>query len=171
MAFAGAYQTTGERADRGTGWGPDTGGGWINGRGDASMTLPEQQAPLYDFFTSLTWWTLVPAPELVTSFQPLAKPGPAAGSAASPPRALALRNAEGDLAAVYLGAGGTVTLKGDLLKDGLRPLWFSPRDGGTRVARALRPRVYRTPDAAEWVLVLRTPCNCSFREYDEEWNR
>jgi len=28
--LAGGYQTTGERADRGTGWGPDTGGGWIN---------------------------------------------------------------------------------------------------------------------------------------------
>ena len=26
--------------------------------------------------------------------------------------------------------GGVVTLKGDLLKDQLKPLWFSPRDGG-----------------------------------------
>ncbi|MEW6750107.1 MAG: DUF4038 domain-containing protein [Candidatus Latescibacterota bacterium] len=31
--MAGGYQTAGERADTGTGWGPDTGGGWINGRG------------------------------------------------------------------------------------------------------------------------------------------
>jgi hypothetical protein len=39
MYMAGCYQTTGERADTGTGWSPDTGGGWLNGRGDDSMTM------------------------------------------------------------------------------------------------------------------------------------
>ena len=176
IALAGGYQTSGERADRGTGWGPDTGGGWINGRGDDTMTLFEQQAPLYDFFTSITWWTLAPAPDLVTSFQP-ATPPAAKAATASPasahprPRALAMRNPDGDLAVIYLAGGGTVTLKADGLKDGLRPLWFSPRDGGIRVARALRTKVYRSPDAHDWVLLFRTPCNCSFREYDDEVER
>ena len=50
--LAGGYQTTGERADRGTGWGPDTGGGWINGRGDDTMTMLELYGHIYDFFTS-----------------------------------------------------------------------------------------------------------------------
>jgi hypothetical protein len=34
IAMAGCYQTTGETANRGTGVPPDTGGGWVSGRGD-----------------------------------------------------------------------------------------------------------------------------------------
>src|SRR5262245_39127724 len=51
MYMAGGYQTTGERADTGTGWGPDTGGGWINGRGDASMKMLTGYAHIRTFFT------------------------------------------------------------------------------------------------------------------------
>ena len=58
--MAGGYQTTGERADTGTGWGPDTGGGWINGRGDDSMTMLEGYGHIVDFFTALPWWRLEP---------------------------------------------------------------------------------------------------------------
>ncbi len=58
--MAGCYQTAGERADRGTGWGPDTGGGWINGRGDDSMVLFEGYGHIVDFFTSIPWWELEP---------------------------------------------------------------------------------------------------------------
>ena len=39
IAMAGCYQTTGESARTGTGVAPDTGGGWVNGRGDDSMTM------------------------------------------------------------------------------------------------------------------------------------
>ncbi|HON90994.1 MAG TPA: DUF4038 domain-containing protein [Sedimentisphaerales bacterium] len=60
MYMAGGYQTTGERADTGTGWGPDTGGGWINGRGDDSMTMLEGYGHIVDFFTALPWWKLEP---------------------------------------------------------------------------------------------------------------
>jgi len=60
MYMAGGYQTTGERADTGTGWGPDTGGGWINGRGDDSMVMLEGYGHIVDFFTSLPWWRLEP---------------------------------------------------------------------------------------------------------------
>jgi hypothetical protein len=38
-----------------------------------------------------------------------------------------------------------------------------------RNARALRPRVYRTPTPDDWVLLFRTPCNCSFRDFDNEF--
>jgi hypothetical protein len=79
----------------------------------------------------------------------------------------AARNEDGDLAVVYVPDGGVVTLRDDLLKDQLKPLWFSPRDGGMRNARALRPRVYRTPTAEDWVLLFRTPCNCSFQNFDD----
>jgi hypothetical protein len=64
--------------------------------------------------------------------------------------------------------GGIVTLQDGLLKDGLKPLWFSPRDGGMRNARAVRPHVFRTPTAEDWVLLFRTPCDCSFRDFDNE---
>lgn len=60
MYMAGGYQTTGERADTGAGWGPDTGGGWINGRGDDSMTMLEGYGHIVDFFTLLPWWRLEP---------------------------------------------------------------------------------------------------------------
>jgi len=60
MYMAGGYQTTGERADTGTGWGPDTGGGWINGRGDDSMTMLPGYGHMVDFFTALPWWRLNP---------------------------------------------------------------------------------------------------------------
>ncbi|MHC4351292.1 MAG: DUF5060 domain-containing protein, partial [Planctomycetota bacterium] len=60
MYMAGCYQTTGERADTGTGWGPDTGGGWINGRGDSSMIMLKDYGHIVDFFTSIDWWKLEP---------------------------------------------------------------------------------------------------------------
>ena len=60
MYMAGGYQTSGERADTGTGWGSDTGGGWLNGRGDDSMTMFVGYAHIVDFFTSLPWWELTP---------------------------------------------------------------------------------------------------------------
>lgn len=60
MYMAGCYQTTGERADTGTGWGPDTGGGWINGRGDDSMVMLKGYGRIVDFFTSIPWWKLEP---------------------------------------------------------------------------------------------------------------
>lgn len=163
--LAGGYQTTGERADTGTGWGPDTGGGWIHGRGDDTMTMLELYGHIYDFFTSITWWELRPDTNLVVSVQPHPS---AKDKTKAPPRTFAARNAEGDLAAVYVPGGGVVALKDELLKDQLKPLWFSPRDGGMRNARALRDRVYRTPTADDWVLLFRTPCNCSFRDFDNE---
>ena len=60
MYMAGCYQTTGERADTGTGWGPDTGGGWINGRGDDSMVMLVGYGYIVDFFTAIPWWQLNP---------------------------------------------------------------------------------------------------------------
>ena len=65
MVMAGGYQTTGERADTGTGWGPDTGGGWANGRGDDSMVMLEGYGRMVDFFTSIPWSTLSPDDELL----------------------------------------------------------------------------------------------------------
>jgi hypothetical protein len=70
MYMAGGYQTTGERADTGTGWGPDTGGGWINGRGDESMVMLKGYGRIVDFFTSIPWWTLEPDNKFFESPRP-----------------------------------------------------------------------------------------------------
>ena len=162
ICLAGGYQTTGERADSANG------GGWINGRGDDTMTMLKLYGNLYDFFTGITWWELSPDTNLVVSLQPHPS---AQGQAKTSARTFAARNPEGNLAAIYVQNGGIVTVKDELLKDQLKPLWFSPRDGGMRNARALRPHVFRTPTAEDWVLLFRTPCNCSFRDFDNEYEK
>jgi hypothetical protein len=57
IAMAGAYQTTGERAD--------PSGGWINGGFDDTMQLLPAQSHLVDFFTSIPYYGLEPSPSLV----------------------------------------------------------------------------------------------------------
>lgn len=158
--LGGGYQTTGERANS------EQGGGWLNGRGDDSMKMLELYGHLYDFFTGVRWWELQPSADLVVNAQ--AHPSAETKTA---PKTYAARNPAGDIAAIYIADGGVVTIKGDLLKDQLKPLWFSPRDGGMRNARALRPHVYRTPTAEDWVLLFRVPCNCSFRDFDNEFEQ
>jgi hypothetical protein len=74
--MAGCYQTAGERADEGTGAGNDNGGGWINGRGNERMILFDVYRPIYETFTSMEWWKMNPAPELINGKNLcLAEPG------------------------------------------------------------------------------------------------
>jgi len=76
MYMADGYQTTGERADRGTGRGPDSGGGWLNGRGDDTMTMLEGYGHIVTCFTSLRWWKMEPHDDLVSrGAYCLAEPG------------------------------------------------------------------------------------------------
>jgi hypothetical protein len=76
IAMAGAYGTAGESARRGTNIWPDTGGGWINGRGDDSMVMLKGYEHMVDFFTSFEWWKTEPHDELVNNgAYCLAKPG------------------------------------------------------------------------------------------------
>jgi Domain of unknown function (DUF5060) len=76
VAMAGAYGTAGESSRRGTNIWPDTGGGWINGRGDDTMVMLKGYAHMVDFFTSFEWWKTEPHDELVNNgAYCLAKPG------------------------------------------------------------------------------------------------
>jgi hypothetical protein len=76
IVMAGGYQTAGETARRGTNVWPDTGGGWMNGRGDDTMTMFQGYIPMVDFFTSFDWWDTEPHDELVDNGNYcLAKPG------------------------------------------------------------------------------------------------
>jgi hypothetical protein len=67
IVMAGGYQTTGETARRGTNIWPDTGGGWMNGRGDTTMTMLQGYAHMVDYFTSFDWWKTEPHDELVNN--------------------------------------------------------------------------------------------------------
>ena len=61
---------------RGTNIWPDTGGGWINGRGDDTMVMLKGYEHMVDFFTSFEWWKTEPHDELVNNgAYCLAKPG------------------------------------------------------------------------------------------------
>jgi hypothetical protein len=76
IAMAGAYGTAGESCRRGTNVWPDTGGGWINGRGDDTMVMLKGYEHMVDFFTSFEWWKTEPHDELVNNGACcLAKPG------------------------------------------------------------------------------------------------
>ena len=76
IVMAGGYQTSGETARRGTNVWPDTGGGWMNGRGDDTMIMFQGYAHMVDFFTSFEWWKTEPHDELVNNGNYcLAKPG------------------------------------------------------------------------------------------------
>ena len=65
IAMAGGYQTAGETVRRGTNIWPDMGGGWMNGRGDDTMTMFLGYGHMVDFFTSFEWWKTNPHDELV----------------------------------------------------------------------------------------------------------
>ncbi|TVS20413.1 MAG: LamG domain-containing protein [Planctomycetaceae bacterium] len=56
ITMAVCYQTTDESARRGTGVAPDTGGGWVNGRGDDQMTMLIGYGHMVDFFTAFDGW-------------------------------------------------------------------------------------------------------------------
>jgi hypothetical protein len=108
IAMAGAYGTAGESARRGTNIWPDTGGGWINGRGDDTMVMLKGYAHMVDFFTSFEWWKAEPHDELVNNgAYCLARPG--------------------ETYAVYMPKGGDVTVK--LGPGRYRAKWFSAFTG------------------------------------------
>ena len=136
IAMAGAYQTAGETARGGTNVWPDTGGGWVNGRGDDSMTLLVQYGRLYDFFTSFSWWLTEPHDDLVSAGNYcLAAPG--------------------QTYAVYLPNGGSTAVR---LETGrYRAQWYSPLSG-ERIpladAEGANWTSPESPDHHDWALLL-----------------
>jgi hypothetical protein len=137
IAMAGCYQTTGETANRGTGFPPDTGGGWVNGRGDDSMTMLTGYAHMADFFTSFEWWRAVPRNDLVRG---------GAFCLADP----------GKWYAVYLPRPASVTLT--LAPGNYHARWFNPRSGHWSDAPVASGPAWMppaVPDDGDWALLLR----------------
>ncbi|MCL4195369.1 MAG: DUF4038 domain-containing protein, partial [Thermoguttaceae bacterium] len=137
MYMAGGYQTTGERADQGTGRGPDSGGGWLTGRGDDKMTMLVGYGHIVSCFTSLPWWELNPSDDLVTGGAwCLAKPG-----------AVYL---------VYLPDGGKTTVS--LAEGSYSAEWFDPRTGKREPIGEVSGPSWTSPAApgdGDWALILR----------------
>jgi len=137
ISMAGCYQTTGETANRGTGFPPDTGGGWVNGRGDDSMTMLAGYAHLVDFFTSFDWWRGEPRNDLVRGGAfCLAEPG--------------------KWYAVYLPRPASVTLA--LEPGNYHARWFHPLTGqwlDAPVASGPTWMPPAPPDDGDWALLLR----------------
>ena len=134
--MAGCYQTTGESARRGTGVPPDTGGGWVNGRGDDTMTMLIGYGHMVDFFTAFDWWNC----------QPLSDAVEGAASCLGKP---------GQLYILYFREGGRANVQ--LTEHQYRGKWFNPRAArwegacqGSGVGWTTPP----TPDNQDWVLWL-----------------
>jgi hypothetical protein len=137
IAMAGAYGTAGETARRGVGIWPDTGGGWINGRGDDTMVMLKGYAHMVDFFTSFEWWKTEPHDELVNNgAYCLAQPG--------------------EIYAVYLPNGGDVTVK--LPQGQYDATWLSAFSGETVPLPRVQGGSWRSPKAPgrlDWALLLK----------------
>ena len=103
---------------------------------------------LHQFFASIDWWRLVPAPEILAE-QPGKKEVASKFIAAA-------KSKEGDLAVVYLPEGGVVKIKTGTLNKGLSACWFHPRTGGyvdaDKVKNSLQK--FTAPDHNDWVLLL-----------------
>jgi hypothetical protein len=136
IVMAGGYQTAGETCRRGTNIYPDTGGGWMNGRGDDTMTMFLGYGHMVDFFTSFEWWKTEPHDEFVDNgAYCLAKPG--------------------DTYAVYLPKSGKVTVK---LEPGTYRAMFFSALSGEKIALpdANGPSWTspESPDRYDWALLL-----------------
>ncbi|MBN1854813.1 MAG: hypothetical protein JW829_18920, partial [Pirellulales bacterium] len=136
ITMAGCYQTTGESARRGTGVPPDTGGGWVNGRGDDTMTMLLGHGLMVDFFTAFDWWNCRPLSEAVQ--------GPAS----------CLGKLE-QLYILYFREGGRANVR--LTEHQYRGKWFNPRTGrweGSVQGAGTGWTTPPTPDNEDWVLWL-----------------
>jgi hypothetical protein len=164
ITMAGCYQTTGERANDGVGAGRDAGGGWINGRGNDTMTMLRGYGHLRRFFESFDWWRLEPRTDLLQlPPEPRRTPPADAPQAAPPipvlhPSPVCLAD-PGKRYVVYLPQGGAVAV--ELTGGPFRARWWNPRAGGyvpdelTIEARTASPWTSpAAPDAEDWVLLI-----------------
>lgn len=136
IVMAGGYQTSGETVRRGVNVGADMGGGWMNGRGDDTMTMFLGYGHMVDFFTGFEWWKTNPHDELVDKGNYcLADPG--------------------KTYVIYLPKGGKATVK---LETGLyNAFWFSAVTG----ERIDLPQINgpswtspESPDSNDWAILI-----------------
>jgi hypothetical protein len=114
-----------------------------------NMPAAEQVPHLYDVFTSLEWWRLRPAQELLVT-QP--------GKDNSEHYVVAAWSDEGDLAVVYAPENDEITLNLSTLSRSLEMTWLEPRSGKQQTARGdgtNTAMTFKVPKGEDWLLVLR----------------
>jgi len=102
-----------------------------------------QMKHLRALFSSVEWWRLRPAQELLSDQPGSHDPSRFVAVAASEDRTWAL---------AYLPAGCTITLLTDQLKGLSRARWFNPRTGEWSSKVEIKTNVFTTPDQEDWVL-------------------
>jgi hypothetical protein len=136
IAMAGAYGTGAESCRRGTNIWPDTGGGWLNGRGDDTMVLFVGYGHMVHFFSSFRWWETEPHDELIDNgAYCLAKPG--------------------EIYAAYLPNGGSVNL--NVGPGNFNATWFNPRTGNKQPIDEIEGPKWASPpspDKDDWALLI-----------------
>ena len=108
------------------------------------MDGAEQVRHLADFFESIEWWRLIPAPELL-----LAQPG----NQAKRHFVTISKSAENDLIVAYVPEDREIALNLTSLPDDLSAVWFDPCSGSRKPA-ALAGGHFTTPAPGDWVLLL-----------------
>ena len=130
MTMAGAYQTTGERAN------VVNYGGWVTGRGSDDMILLSLQQHLYDFWTAREWWRMEPQKSTV-------------------PEGVPCLGIPGQTYVIYLVTGAPVTLT--LPEGDYTARWYDRRTGAYAQAGPVRTSTWRSPaapDRGDWILLL-----------------
>ena len=112
-----------------------------------ALSLPGsgQMKHVMEFFTSIDWWKLQPDSNLVAE-QPTGDDAAGHVSAA--------RSAQGDLAMIYLPAGGTIRLQNGILRERLHAEWLNPRTGQRTAIAGPSTTHFLAPDQQDWVLLL-----------------
>ncbi len=108
------------------------------------MDGAEQVRHLADFFASIEWWRLIPAPELL-----MAQPG----DYAKRRFVTVSKSASNDLIVAYLPEDRAITLRLADLPDDLSAVWFDPRNGSRQPA-VLDGGHFTPPAPGDWVLLL-----------------
>jgi hypothetical protein len=117
-----------------------------------ALTMPaaEQMAHLADFFASVDWWKLRPAPVVVVN-----NPG-----AQAPAKFIAgAKTDDKELMVVYVPEDRTVEIKLDLMPPSPNVTWFNPRTGEKSPAVAVVTAStcqFPTPAEGDWVLFMKT---------------
>ncbi len=117
-----------------------------------ALTMPgaEQMAHLADFFTSVDWWKLRPAPVVVVN-----NPG-----RATPSKFIAgAKSDDKELMVVYVPEERTVEIKLDSMPPSPNVTWFNPRTGEKSPAVAVvtaNTCQFPTPAEGDWILFMKT---------------
>ena len=125
------------------------------------MPGAEQMKHLAEFFASLDWWKLRPAPVMVVN-----NPG-----AQSPAKFIAgAKSDDKELMVVYVPTERTVEIKLDLMPPSPNVTWFNPRTGEKSPAVAVVTTStcqFPTPAEGDWILFMKTDKKPATTEADK----